>query len=168
MKIKKSVLLPGSYDPMTLGHLDVIRRAAEAYDKVFVGLLINPEKKYLFSVEDRIKIAELSCAELENVEVVFSEGYTADLAKDLGCSAIVKGIRNEKDLEYEQGMARFNEERVPGLKTEFMPAGEGFGNVSSTAVRELLLEGKLDEAAKYLHRSVIEALISGEIKYANS
>ena len=168
MKNKISVLLPGSYDPMTLGHLDVIRRAAEIYDKVFVGLLINPEKKYMFSDEDRIKIAELSCSEIENVKVVFSEGYTADLAKKLGCTAIVKGIRNEKDLEYERGMARFNEERVPGLKTEFMPASQEFRDVSSTSVRQLLLDGRLDEAKKYLHRSVANALISGEIKYANS
>ncbi len=167
MKSKISVLLPGSYDPMTLGHLDVIRRAAETYDKVFVALLINPEKKYLFSVEDRIKIAELSCAELKNVTVVFSEGYTADLARELGCSAIVKGIRDEKDLEYERSMARFNEERFPGLKTEFLTAGEGFEQVSSTLVRQLLLEGRLGEAGKYLHRSAHDALISGEIKYEN-
>ena len=167
MKNKIAVLLPGSYDPMTLGHLDVIKRASETYERVYAALLINPAKKYLFSREDRIKIAELSCAELENVTVVFSEGYTADLARDLGCSAIVKGIRNQKDLEYEQGMARFNEERVPGLKTEFLTAGEGFEQISSTLVRQLLLEGRLDEAGKYLHRSVASALISGEIKYEN-
>ena len=167
MKNKISVLLPGSYDPMTVGHLDVIRRASEKYERVFAALLINPEKKYLFSKENRIKIAEMTCAELDNVKVVFSEGYTADLARDLGCSLIVKGIRNEKDLEYEQRMARFNEERVPGLKTEFLYAADGKEQISSTAVRELLLSGKSDEASKYLHRSVAQALISGEIKYEN-
>ena len=167
MKNKISVLLPGSYDPMTVGHLDVIRRASEAYERVFAALLVNPEKKYLFSTENRIRIAEMSCAELENVEVVYSDGYTADLARELGCSLIIKGIRNEKDLEYEQGMARFNEDRAPGLKTEFLYADDGMEQISSTAVRELLLAGKLVEASKYLHRSVADALISGEIKYEN-
>lgn len=167
MNDKRSVLLPGSYDPMTLGHLDVVRRASEKYGRVFVALLINPEKKYLFSSENRIKIARLTCEELENVTVVYSEGYTADLAAELGCSIIVKGIRNESDLLYEQEMAAFNERRVPGLKTEFLPAGEGLDGVSSTLVRELLLENRLEEAGKYLHRSVISALISGELKYEN-
>ena len=99
--------------------------------------------------------------------VVYSEGYTADLARELGCKLIIKGIRNEKDLQYEQGMAQFNEARVPGLKTEFLYAEDGMEQISSTAVRELLVEGKLDEATKYLHRSVADALISGEIKYEN-
>ncbi len=165
MMNKGFALLPGSYDPMTLGHLDVVRRAAAVFEKVFVALLINPEKKYLFSKGDRIKIAEMTCSELDNVAVVYSEGYTADLAAELGCSVIVKGVRNAEDLEYERKMARFNARRVPGLETLFLPAEEEMCEVSSTLVRTLLLGGETAEAKKYLHESVANAIGSGEIKY---
>ena len=162
---KGFALLPGSYDPMTLGHLDVVRRASGIFERVFVGLLINPEKKYTFSKEDRIKIATLTCAELSNVTVVYSDGYTADLALELGCSVIVKGIRNSADFEYEAPMAHLNAERVKGLETMFLPAKCEFCDVSSTLVRGLIAEGNVTEAEKYLHSSVTGALISGEITY---
>ena len=162
---KGYALLPGSYDPMTLGHLDVVRRASGIFERVFVALLINPQKKYTFSKEDRIKIATLTCAELSNVTVVYSDGYTADLASELGCSVIVKGIRNSADFEYEVPMAHSNSERVKGLETMFLPAKDELCDVSSTLVRELLSKGALAEAGKYLHSSVTSALISGEITY---
>ncbi len=168
MMNKGYVMLPGSYDPMTLGHLDVVRRASGIFERVFVALLVNPEKKYMFSVQDRIKIARLSCEGLDNVTVVYSEGYTADLAAELGCCALVKGIRNSTDFEYEENMARFNAERTVGLETLFLPAKNGLSDVSSTLVRRLIAEGNTAEAGKYLHRSVVSALISGEITYENT
>ena len=151
--IYRHALLPGSYDPMTVGHLDVIKRASEAYERVFAALLVNPEKKDLFSTENRIRIAEMSCAELENVEVVYSDGYTADLARELGCSLIVKGICNEKDLEYERVQAEYNFSHG-GYETELYECSKDLESVSSTLARERIISGT--ELSDILPQAVIE------------
>ena len=98
-------IVPGSFDPMTLGHLDIIKRAADLYDRVIVAVMINDSKRYTFSMEERTEIARLTCKDIENVEVISDAGLLADLAKRVGACAIVKGVRDEKDYEYEKEMA---------------------------------------------------------------
>lgn len=150
---KQSIaVVPGSFDPITNGHIDVIRRATELYDKVFVAVMINDQKKYRFTLEEREAIARAALEGLERVEVISSRGWLWELAKNLGACAIVKGYRNETDLEYEQKMAEFNKEHNPDAETVLLKASDGLETLSSTVVRERMLndeqiDGLLPEKA---------------------
>ena len=137
----KIAVVPGSFDPMTTGHINIIERAATLFDKVFVAVMINNKKEYMFSPEERTEIARLSTEHIENVEVIFDDGMLADLADRLDACAIVKGIRDEKDYQYEFEMAQFNAERNPRAQTVFLPCDEGAREISSTAVRTKLCDG---------------------------
>ena len=108
MTKQRIAIVPGSFDPITNGHIDIIRRAAELYDRVFVAVMINDQKKYRFTLEEREAIARAATEDMERVEVISSSGWLWELARDLGACAIVKGYRNETDLEYEKKMAEFN------------------------------------------------------------
>ena len=135
-------LLPGSYDPITLGHLDIVTRACRAYDEVVVAVMNNAAKSYMFDMCARAEMARLATAHLKQVRVVADEGMLVDLFDRLGADVIVKGVRNEKDLAYEEEMAAFNLARNPLAKTVFWDADTRFSDVSSTRVRTLLREGK--------------------------
>ena len=133
-------LMPGSYDPVTSGHLAVIEAAAETYDEVTVAVFINPKKEGLFTYAERVELLRLATAHLSNVRVDFSDGMVADYAKAGGYDAIVKGIRNEIDRAYEEKMAEYNLAHS-GVPTVLLPAAGGMLSVSSTAVREALAAG---------------------------
>ncbi len=137
-----SVIIPGSYDPVTLGHLDIIKRAAEKYDEVYVVIFTNPEKKYTFSLDDRLKMLMLATDELDNVLVSYSLGLVIDYMREHGIEKIIKGYRNETDLEYERRQADWNLE-FGGYQTELWEASSEFKNVSSTAVRKALANGNI-------------------------
>ena len=152
MAKQRIAVVPGSFDPITNGHIDVIRRATELYDKVFVAVMINDQKNYRFTLEEREAIARAALEGLERVEVISSRGWLWELAKDLGACAIVKGYRNETDLEYEQKMAEFNKEHNPDAETVLLKASDGLETLSSTVVRERMLndeqiDGLLPEKA---------------------
>lgn len=149
---ERIAIVPGSFDPMTNGHLDIIKKAAALYDKVYVAVMINDKKTYMFTLEERRMIAESATAEIDGVEVISSSGWLWKLAKDLGACAIVKGYRNESDLRYEQEMAAFNDAHNPEAKTVLLKAEADLEGLSSTLVREKIrkgeaLEGYLPEAA---------------------
>lgn len=139
MTKQKIAVIPGSFDPITNGHIDVIRRATELYDKVFVAVMINGQKKYRFTLEEREAIARAALEGIERVEVISSRGWLWELARDLGACAIVKGYRNEADLEYEQKMAEFNKAHNPDAETVLLKASDGLEDLSSTVVREKML-----------------------------
>lgn len=134
-------IVPGSFDPMTVGHINIIERAASIFDKVYVAVMINPSKSYMFSESERTEIARLSCAHIDNVSVIFDDGMLADCAARLGACAIVKGIRDENDYRYEFEMAQFNIKLNPCAQTVFLPCQEGSREISSTAVRERITSG---------------------------
>ena len=144
-------LMPGSYDPITAGHLAVIEAAAATYDEVTVAVFINPKKTYLFTEAERLELLRLATAHLSNVTVDFSDGMVADYARGGGYDAIVKGIRNEIDRAYEEKMAEYNLAHS-GVPTVLLPASSGMLSVSSTAVREALSAG-----------APIDALVPGSI-----
>jgi pantetheine-phosphate adenylyltransferase len=138
-------LVPGSYDPVTLGHLDVIKRAAEKYDEVYSVVFINPDKKYMFSMEQRLKMLALATEDISNVTVDFSAGYVVDYMKEKSLDKIVKGYRSEKDLAYEKVQADYNFDHG-GFETELLLCAPGLEGVSSTLARERLISGdSLDE-----------------------
>lgn len=140
-KKASSVILPGSYDPVTVGHLDVIRRAAEEFDEVYVVAFVNPKKNYRFTVEERVKMLILATDDLDNVIVSYSDGLVIDYMRDHGIDLIVKGYRTEADLPWEREQAKWNLEHG-GYETELWKCREGFEEVSSTAVRCALDEEK--------------------------
>ena len=146
------VILPGSYDPITLGHLEVIKKASETYGEVFVTVFINPEKTYTFSPEDRVKMIALATEDLKNVRVGFFDGYVVDYMKEHGIDKIVKGYRNDTDLEYELRQANFNFEKG-GYETELWQCAPAFADISSTRARELIENG--GELSEILPKKVI-------------
>lgn len=150
-----SVILPGSYDPVTLGHLDIIRRVAEENDEVYVVIFVNPDKKYTFSLDDRMRMLMLATDEYDNVLVSFSNGLVIDYMREHGIDKIVKGYRNDTDYEYEMRQAEYNK-KFGGYETELIKCAAGFENISSTAARENIKSGcELDKllppaVAKYI------------------
>ncbi len=138
---ERIAIVPGSFDPITFGHIAIIKKAAQSYDTVYVAVMINDQKKYMFSLDERKTIAEKCLFGIENVFVISSDGWLWELAKKLGACAIVKGYRNQTDLEYEQDMARFNKERYPAAETVLIKSDPDMDTVSSTLVRERIIQG---------------------------
>ena len=134
-------LYPGSFDPVTLGHLDIIRRAAAIFDTVVVGVLHNPEKKGCFSVEQRVDMLQRACRDIPNVQVISYGGLLAQLTKETGISVVVRGVRGIADLESETAMARINHQLNPALETLFLPASPEMGEISASMVRQLAAFG---------------------------
>ena len=111
--MEKIAIVPGSFDPITAGHAEIARRAALLYDRVIVAVMVNETKNYLFTLEQRKKIAAAAFADEPKIEVISSDGMLWRLAKETGACAIVKGYRNASDYEYELEMAMFNEAHYP-------------------------------------------------------
>ena len=150
---ERIAVVPGSFDPLTLGHRNVIERCAALFDRVIVGILINPDKKGMFTMEERKAIAQLTLADLPNVTVETDSGYLTDFAERMGASIIVKGVRTSVDFEYEQKMAYFNRARNPKVETMYLPADQTMTEISSTAVRDKLFRG--EDLTGLLHSNVI-------------
>ena len=135
--MKRTVIYPGSFDPVTLGHLQVIRRAAKMFDKVIVAVLINSSKTPTFSVDERMDLLRQVTADLENVEIAGFDGLLAESARERGVNAIVKGLRAVSDFEYEFQMAIANKKLNPDLETIFITADSDMMYLSSSMVREI-------------------------------
>ena len=151
----KKVILPGSYDPITRGHLEIIARAADEYEEVLVVGFINPNKKYLFSEEERLEMLKIATRGMDNVKVDFSEGLVIDYMKKTGAELIVKGYRNGVDYEYELKMADWNEEHG-GYKTRIIKCKGSFKDISSTAAREAIERGDRAAAERILPKDVAD------------
>ena len=138
---QKIAIVPGSFDPITYGHLSLVDQALKDYDKVYLAVMINPAKEYLFTLEQRKEIAQAALDGTERVEVISSDGMLWQLAQELAATAIIKGYRNDADLAYEQDMALFNAEHNPRAKTVLIRSSEELQTVSSSVVRQRLKEG---------------------------
>ena len=135
-------IVPGSFDPMTLGHLDLVKNVAKRYDEVVVAVMINPAKRYCFDLETRVEIAKKTVEELGNVSVISDKGLLIDLYDRLGASAVCKGWRNEADYAYEQKHALYNRAHNPKAETLYLPADPAYDHISSTLVRERIEAGQ--------------------------
>ena len=144
-------LLPGSYDPITRGHLDVITKASSLFSRVIVAVMTNDMraymadakiKQYLLTMEERKELAELACVAFSNVTVTTGKGRLIDLFDEVGATLILKGIRNEVDYGYEQKHTLWNREHNPRAQTLYLPAEERYNNISSTLVRNRLAAGE--------------------------
>lgn len=138
-------IYPGTFDPPTNGHLDLIERGSKIFDELVVAILCNPEKDPLFSVSDRRQMLESMTAEFENVSVDTFDGLTVDYALRVEATAVLRGIRAISDYEYELQMALMNRKLQPTLETVFMMPGEKYSYLSSRLVREIAqLGGNID------------------------
>ena len=153
----KIAVFPGSFDPITLGHLDIIRRAAALFDELYVCVMVNCEKETgMFPREKRVELIRKSVADIPNVKVEYWSGLLAAYAREKGAAVLVKGIRGCVDLDNEMQMARINAGIDPALDTVFFPAGPAYEHFSSTMVREMIRYGQPME--KYVPAPVAEEL----------
>lgn len=132
---------PGTFDPMTYGHMDVIRRATQLFDEVIIGVLHNSAKTPLFSVEERVNILKKATKEIPNVKVMPFQGLAVDFAKACDAKVIVRGLRAITDFEYELQMAQTNRELEPGVDTTFLITSLQYAYLSSTTVKEVAAFG---------------------------
>ena len=137
----KRAIYPGSFDPITIGHVDIIERAALLCDTLMVVVMKNVHKKSAFSVEERMELIRTACAHIPNVRVSAFEGMLVDCARAFGAQAVVRGLRSTADFEYELQMAQLNRRLYPACETLFMMAAPEHACVSSSAVREIAAFG---------------------------
>lgn len=159
---KRICMFPGSFDPVTNGHMDIIRRAAGLFDEVIVAVMYNPEKKGCFSWEKRVEMLEKACKEIRNVQVTSSTGLTAVFAKKMGACVLIRGVRNQLDLESENDMAHINRMLAEGLETIYLPASLEKSNISSTYVRQLASFGA--DISPFVPEEVREEIIAAFLK----
>ncbi|MEZ7515965.1 pantetheine-phosphate adenylyltransferase [Flavobacterium frigidarium] len=136
----KKAIFPGSFDPITLGHEDIIKRAIPLFDEIVIAIGINAEKKYMFSLEDRKRFIEETFKNEPSVTVISYEGLTIDLCKKLGADFILRGLRNPADFEFEKAIAHTNR-YLSKIETVFLLTAARTSYISSSIVRDVLRNG---------------------------
>ena len=149
-------VVPGSYDPITRGHLDIVRRARSLADQVIVAVGDNTTKNYLFTQDERVHLARESVAALPGVSVEPLTNLLVDFAAARGAAMIVKGLRFAGDFDYELQMAHLNTHLQPGIETVFLPAGREFGTISSSLLRTIAHNG--GDIAEFVTPEVLRAV----------
>ncbi|MCG5534489.1 pantetheine-phosphate adenylyltransferase [Ectothiorhodospira mobilis] len=136
-----TVVYPGTFDPITHGHTDIVRRAQRLFDQVLVAVAANPSKRPTFSLEERVAMAREALADMEHVQVVGFDGLLARFAKEQGARVLLRGLRAVSDFEHEFQLAGMNRHLAPDLETIFLTPAEEYAYVSSSLVREIALLG---------------------------
>ncbi|MFL9842953.1 pantetheine-phosphate adenylyltransferase [Flavobacterium rhizosphaerae] len=136
----KIALFPGSFDPITLGHYDIIKRGVHLFDKIIIAIGVNSEKKYMFSLEERKRFIEEAFANEPKVEVTTYEGLTIDFCKKVGAKFILRGLRNPADFEFEKAIAHTNRQ-LSKIETVFLLTAAKTSFISSSIVRDVLRNG---------------------------
>jgi len=154
-----SAMYPGTFDPITLGHEDFVRRAAKLYDKVVVAVAADTgSKTTMFSFDERVELAKQALADISNVDVAGYQGLTIDFAHDNGLAVIVRGLRAVSDFEYEFQLASMNRHLTQDVETAFLTATDKFTFISSTRVREVATLG--GDVTEFVSPLVKEALLT--------
>lgn len=136
----RKAIFPGSFDPITLGHYDIIKRSLPLFDEIVVAIGINADKKYMFSLEDRIQFIKESFANEPKISVISYEGLTIDLCKKLDANFILRGLRNPADFEFEKAIAHTNR-RLAKIETVFLLTAAKTSYISSSIVRDVIRNG---------------------------
>ena len=150
----KTAIYPGSFDPITLGHLNIIKRAALCFDKLIVCVMVNSQKNWLFTPDERVELIRRVVSQLPNVEVDASSVLLAEYARQRRARVIVKGLRAVSDFESEVQMAVVNRKLNPNVDTMFLPSNEKYTYLSSTVVKEMVRYGV--ELSDFIPREIIE------------
>ena len=148
-------IYPGTFDPLTFGHLDIIKRSAGLFERLIVAVALNPTKKPLFSLEERVALAKQATARLSNVEVIGFNSLLAQLAEQHSATVLIRGVRSVSDFDYERQLAQANQQLNPQLETIFMTPNEQYAYLSSTIVKEVAR-----------HQGNITNFVSAEIQHA--
>ena len=159
--MKKRAVYPGTFDPVTLGHLDIIERASKIVDELIVGVLKNNSKTPLFTPEERVEMLKESVAHLPNVKVVFFDGLLVDFAKQYKALFVIRGLRAVTDFEYEFQMAQANRIIDRNVDTVFLTTSNAYSYISSSTVRELASFG--GDISKFVTKAV-EKKVKEKIK----
>ena len=148
----KTAVYPGTFDPITNGHTDLVRRATHVFDKVVVGIAGNPDKQPLFDLDERVSLAKIVLADLPNVEVCGFSGLLVDFAREQQAVAVLRGLRAVSDFEFEFQLASMNRHLDPGLESIFLTPAEQFSFISSALVREVASLG--GDVSQFVHAEV--------------
>jgi pantetheine-phosphate adenylyltransferase len=135
-------IITGSFDPITIGHIEIIKKASSFFDELYVVALVNSEKEYMFSLEEKREIMELSLADFKNVKIDAYDGLTADYMHKHGITKIIRGIRDKHDEEYENKLAKAMASFDSDFETIFIHSDEKYKKISSTTVRKAITENK--------------------------
>lgn len=152
-----SAMYPGTFDPITLGHEDLVRRASRLFDRVVVAIAANPGKEPMFSLEERVALARTVLKDFDGVEVTGYEGLTVNFAKDNGLRVIVRGLRAISDFEYEFQLANMNRHLTDEVETAFLTPTETYTYISSSLVREIANLG--GDVSEFVSPAVKRALL---------
>lgn len=152
----RRLIYPGTFDPITLGHLDVITRALRLFDELIIAVAANPTKKPMFTLEERVQLVQQSTSHLSGVQVIGFTGLLADLAKEYQANGLLRGVRGTTDFDYEFQLAAINRRLNPGLETVFLTPTEEWSALSSTIVREVAVHG--GDISGFVSPSVHQAL----------
>lgn len=148
----KIAVFPGSFDPITVGHVEIVKRALPLFDKVYVAIGVNTQKKYLFSLEERIEWLNTVFANHPKVEVDHFENLTAHYCLRIGAKYLIRGLRNASDFDYEKTISQLNHIVGNGIDTIFLISEPGYSHISSTIVREIIIGG--GDATPFLPKEV--------------
>ncbi len=132
-----SAVYPGTFDPITLGHEDLVRRAATMFDRVVVGVAVGHHKRAMFTLDERIAMARETLGGVAGIEVVAFSGLVVEFAAAQGACVMLRGLRSSTDYDYESQLAGMNRRLAPSIETVFLPPGDGVQHISSTLVREI-------------------------------
>ncbi len=153
---EKIAIYPGSFDPVTKGHIDILERASKMFDRVIIAVLKNGNKKALIPVQDRVELIKKSVEEFDNVEVDFFDGLTVEYAKMRGAKFLIRGLRAVSDFEYEMQLSQANMSIAPEIGTVFLTTKPKYNFISSGIVKEL--SGFGQDVSKFVPNSVVEYL----------
>ena len=151
-----TVVYPGTFDPITNGHIDLVERASRLFEKVFVAVTVSSEKPTSFPVEMRVSLAREVLAHIDNVEVTSFDNLLVDFVKQKQASVILRGLRAVSDFEYEFQLASMNRHLAPGIETLFLTPAEQYAYISSSLVREIAMLG--GDVTPFVHKKVVAAL----------
>jgi pantetheine-phosphate adenylyltransferase len=155
--MKVAAMYPGTFDPITLGHEDLVRRAARLFDKVVVAVAANPGKEPMFSLDERVALARTVLGDFDRVEVTGYEGLTVNFAREHGLTVIVRGLRAISDFEYEFQLANMNRHLTDEVETAFLTPTETYTYISSSLVREIASLG--GDITEFVSPKVKQALL---------
>jgi len=151
-------LYPGTFDPITNGHYEIIHRASELFESLVVGVAVSPEKKPLFSIERRVEMVNEVLQTLTNIEIQEYSGLTVNFAKEIDAHVVVRGLRSPADAQYEFELARMNKELADDIETVFLSSGNNNAFISSSLMKQIASEG--GDIAGFVHPAVQEALLA--------
>ncbi len=152
--MRKIAVFPGSFDPITVGHLDIVQRAIPLFDEIVIALGENSSKKYMFSLEERQKHIAKAFGEYNNIKQSTYSGLTVDFCKSIGANYILRGMRSEHDFEFERSIALMNKAMHDELETIFLVSAAKYTAVSSTIVRDILRNG--GDATPFLPHGILD------------